>query len=149
MRSSLLKPTGRASELWLSNPCVLAAWAGLLLAGVTPPHGTGFTICWIKASTGSPCPGCGLTRSLSCALRGMFVESWNYHPLGIMILILFILTAVVSVIPALRKALVDHIEARPRWFQRIHFGFVIAFVGFGAVRVLFHLPEIRSLAGLN
>ena len=79
----------------------------------------------------------------------MFVESWNYHPLGIMILILFILTAVVSVIPVLRKALADHIETRPRWFQRIHFGFVIAFVGFGAMRALFHLNEIKSLAGLD
>jgi hypothetical protein len=79
----------------------------------------------------------------------MFVESWHYHPFGILILFLFILTAAVSLIPVLRKALIQYIETRAYGFKRIHFGFVIAFVGFGAVRVMFHLREIRSLAGLN
>jgi len=66
----------------LGKPCLFAAWSGLFLAAVTPPHGAGFTVCWLKASTGIPCPGCGLTRSLSCALRGMFMESWQYHPMA-------------------------------------------------------------------
>jgi len=148
-RSSLVKREGRAGEVWLGNPCVFVAWAGLFVACVTPPHGTGLTLCWIKASTGLPCPGCGLTRSLSCALRGMFVESWHYHPLGMLILLLFILTAGASAMPRLRNALVHYIERRRGWFERIHFVFVIAFVGFGAVRVFFHLREIRSLAGLD
>src|SRR5262249_17002125 len=75
-----LRNPATAPRLWLAKPSVAAAWLGLALAFVTPPHGTGFTVCWFKNSTGLPCPGCGLTRSFSCALRGMFLESWHYHP---------------------------------------------------------------------
>jgi hypothetical protein len=89
----------RPTRLWLSPASIIASWAGLLLALLTPPHGTGFTVCWVKASTGLPCIGCGLTRSLSCALRGMPAESWSYHPFGIPLLLLFLLAACFSLAP--------------------------------------------------
>src|SRR5215467_11057825 len=82
--------TRRVSHLWLNPYSVFVSWFGLLMASITPPHGFGFTVCWIKSATGLPCPGCGLTRSLSCALRGMPVESWQYHPFGLLILGLFL-----------------------------------------------------------
>jgi hypothetical protein len=66
----------------------------------------------------------------------MFSESFQYHPFGLLILALFIVTAGVSLIPALRKAVIERIERHAGWFKMIHLGFLIAFVGFGVTRVL-------------
>src|SRR5258707_14511868 len=74
------------SERWLGWPCMMAAWLGLILAVISPAHGSGVKLCWFESATGIPCPGCGMTRSLSCGIRGMFAESWHYHPLGLLVL---------------------------------------------------------------
>ena len=114
-----------------------AAWLGLLLAACTPPHGTGTTVCWLKLCTGIPCPGCGLTRSLSCGLHGMFWESFQYHPLGLFILVLFVGIGGVSLLPRLqRERLESRIEARAIWFNAAYLIFVTAFIGFGVARAL-------------
>src|SRR5215213_1034597 len=98
IRAWLHEPT-RASQLWLGKRCAIAAWAGLLLALVTPPHGSGISVCWLKNATGLPCIGCGITRSLSCGLRGMFAQSFDYHPMGLAILVLLSFIAVQSLLP--------------------------------------------------
>jgi hypothetical protein len=122
---------------WQDKAMVWAAWLGLLLAVVNPPHGTGVTVCWVKHFTGISCPGCGLTRSLSCGLRGMFAESWQYHPLGLLILALFLLTAVRSLLPASSQERIRlWMESRAFIFNSFYLAFVVTFVGFGTVRAL-------------
>jgi len=140
--------THRVSDLWLNRYSVFVSWVGLLLAGITPPHGFGLTVCWIKAGTGLPCPGCGLTRSISCALRGMVLESWQYHPFGFLILGFFVCAAAMSLMPAFRKKLTSHIDSRPKLFGRIYAGFVAAFVGFGIARALLQLGAHCSRPGI-
>src|SRR5205807_1514463 len=125
-----------ASARWLSGPCLCAAWAGLLLAFFTPPHGTGWTVCWLKYATGIPCPGCGLTRSLSCALRGMLSESWHFHPMGFLVLALFVTLATASALPRFREWLVTLMDSNERLFNALYLGFVVTFVGFGLIRAL-------------
>src|SRR2546428_7570 len=125
-----------AARRWLGAPCICAAWAGLLLALLTPPHGTGFTVCWLRSATGIPCPGCGLTRSLSCGLRGMFTESWHYHPMGFVVLALFVTIAAASVVPGIHNYLNRLIESKARLFNILYLGFVVTFVVFGLVRAL-------------
>jgi len=142
IHTSALPPTGwmngrySASGRWLGKPCIIAAWAGLLSAILTPPHGTGFTICWLKSATSLPCPGCGLTRSLSCVLRGMFTESWHYHPFGFLVLALFVTITAASLLPRLRNYLICLIESNSRMSNILYLGFVISFVAFGLVRSL-------------
>ena len=129
-----------AATLWLGKISVFVAWLGLFLAVISPPHGLGITTCWFQYSTGLPCPGCGMTRSLSCGIRGMFVESWNYHPMGLLVLALFAMTAAQSIFPRqVRLKLINFIHAHALVFNTAYLAFVIAFVGFGAARALLEL----------
>ena len=141
-----LRDSRIAAGLWLGKPCVFAAWLGLSLAILTPPHGTGFSVCWFKHCTGLPCPGCGLTRSLSCALRGMFVESWQYHPMGWLILGLFLTIATASLLPAHYRLRVEsYLQLRAFAFNAIYLAFVVTFVGFGLLRGLWQLGDTTPL----
>jgi hypothetical protein len=126
---------------WQGAYTVAAAWLGLFLAAITPPHGTGMTVCWIKQGTGIDCLGCGLTRSMSCGLRGMFAQSLSYHPFGLFILALFLFTAIVSLIPAARQRVAVVMAAWPIFFNALYLTFVVAFVGFGSVRALVEIIE--------
>src|SRR5579863_1296395 len=90
--SEWLNQRGKVHRHWQSPLTVCASWLGLFLAAIMPPHDSGTTICWMKRTTGISCPGCGLTHSLSCGLRGMFADSLAYHPFGLFILALFLFT---------------------------------------------------------
>jgi hypothetical protein len=129
-----------ASTLWLGKHCVAVAWVGLLVAAFCPPHGLGINVCWFSGATGLPCPGCGVTRSLSCGLRGLWLESWHYHPMGLLILALFGFTAAQSLLPRqARDRLAQIIKDHALLFNAIYLAFVAVFVGFGLARALHHL----------
>ena len=128
-----------ASALWLGRHCVVVAWVGLLVAAISPPHGFGISVCWFSAATGLPCLGCGVTRSLSCGLHGLWLESWHYHPMGLLILALFGLTAAQSLLPRRgRERLAQSIKERVLLFNAVYLGFVAAFISFGIARALSH-----------
>jgi len=81
-------------------------------------------------------------------LRGMVVESWQYHPFGFVILGIFVCAAAMSLMPAFRKKLTSHIASHPKLFGRIYAGFVAAFVGFGIARALLQLAAHYSRPGI-
>jgi hypothetical protein len=137
IRSWFAEPRNVA-DLWLGKPCVIVAWLGLGLALACPPRGIeGIQLCWWQSATGIPCLGCGLTRSLSCGLRGMFAESWHYHPMGMLILALFLFTAIQSIMPGRwRSGLKSFLQARPRIFNVLYATFVLTFLTFGTSRAL-------------
>ena len=135
----LRSPTDTRNR-WLGKTTAGVAWFGFLIAIINPPHGTGVTVCWFRASTDLPCIGCGLTRSLSCALRGMFAESWDYHPLGPLILAFFLAVIIASLLPQVWRERLNHqIESRVLQFNLLYVIFVAAFVVFGMVRFVFEL----------
>ena len=145
---SFLLNSKKAPARWLGKYCTVAAWLGLALAIATPPHGTSFSICWFKNCTGLPCPGCGLTRSFSCGLRGMFLESLHYHPMGLLILFLLISIALVSLLPpVLKQRLADFIASRAFAFNSAYVAFVLCFIVFGITRMF--AVFANSLAALN
>jgi hypothetical protein len=51
----------------------------------------GFTkgpiICIFRIVTGQPCPACGTTRALGALSEGRLIDSLNFNPLGIVILL--------------------------------------------------------------
>ena len=63
-------------------PVAPGAEAGLSVAGQRLPE-----LCTLKATTGVPCPGCGLTRSWVSALHGDAAASLGHHPLGWLVLL--------------------------------------------------------------
>ena len=134
-----LRQSDGATVRWLGKNSVVVAWLGLLLALISSPHGPGVMLCWFQHTTGLPCAGCGMTRSLSCAIRGMFHESWNYHPLGLLILPMFLVVAAQSVLPnRIRERLAWFIQSRPTLFNALYLAFLTAFVGFGIIRAFLH-----------
>ena len=127
----------RAYSIWLDKRCVFAALVGILLAVLSPPEGFGLPVCLFHNATGLPCPGCGMTRSLSCAVRGMFSQSWHYHPLGIPILALFLFTAAQSILPGVCRARVkEFLQSRAVASTRVYVAFVVVFLAFGVGRAL-------------
>jgi hypothetical protein len=72
--------------------CILAA--SLILKPASP--GTSHlrlgkiyipNMCILRATTGVPCPGCGLSRSMVAAMHGDFSNSFAYHRLGLLTLV--------------------------------------------------------------
>lgn len=109
------------------------------MAAISPPHGLGINVCWFSGATGLPCAGCGVTQSLSCGLRGLWLESWHYHPMGLFILALFGFIAVQSLLPRpARERLAQTMRDRAFFFNTLYLAFVVVFVGLGFARALSH-----------
>ena len=90
-----------------------------------------------------------MTRSLSCGLRGMFAESWQYHPMGLPILALIIFTAGQSLLPRIhRERLAGFIRDRAAIFNLFYLAFTGTFVVFGTVRALLHWKDAWPHFGL-
>ncbi len=94
-----------------------AQWAGLaaaivligtLVTAYAPIHGP---ICVSRALFHLPCPGCGLTRSLTAIWHGDLLLSFRYHPMGLP-------TFVGCMGVALRALSPPAIRPRWRWFER-------------------------------
>jgi hypothetical protein len=118
---------------------LLLAWVGLALAVAHPSHGLGIRLCPFRAATGMPCPGCGLTRSLSCTLHGELAAAWDHHPFGPILAALLVAVGVLGLLPgAARTRLTDVLVQRPRLAHGLYTTFVGAFVLFGAARLLAH-----------
>lgn len=62
----------------------LLFWSGALVAlAFSSPEGHHYTLCPLSNLGFQYCPGCGLGRSVSCALHGNITGSIEWHPLGI------------------------------------------------------------------
>jgi hypothetical protein len=51
---------------------------------------TGPTLCVFNILTGYPCPTCGTTRAIAAISEGRMIDSINFNPLGILILLIAI-----------------------------------------------------------
>ncbi|HEY3244230.1 MAG TPA: DUF2752 domain-containing protein [Phycisphaerae bacterium] len=138
--------TGQASGTFESSETrrvrhrACLAWATLILARVHPPHGLGLHLCWFKAVFGLPCPGCGLTRSLSCCVRGRFAEAWQYHPFGLPLFVLLVLVAITGLLPGTRQGLISGrlLEQHPA-LRHSYALAVAAFLAYGTARALVYV----------
>ncbi len=68
------------------------AWiVGLLILFISNPESENhYSLCLLKNSGYSFCPGCGLGHSISYLVRGEFAKSFHSHPLGIFAVVILI-----------------------------------------------------------
>jgi hypothetical protein len=64
-------------------------------------------VCLVQATTGIPCPGCGVTRSILAVLIGDLGRAWQMNPAGPLLCL-----SVVSQIPIRMLALADILNSR-------------------------------------
>ena len=60
----------------------------------------GIILCPLKRFTGIPCPICGSTRAVVCALKGDFAGAFRYQPL--------VMTLVIVAVPLMLAAKLSH-----------------------------------------
>ena len=81
----------------------------LHIGGIALPN-----VCIFLRTTGLPCPGCGLTRSIVAAAHGNLALSLSYHRLGLLILVYVILQSIFNlfylVIPKWRAPLSRYVR---------------------------------------
>lgn len=120
----------------LLSPWTLGVGVALLvLAFVLPADGAGIPLCWVKAATGLPCPGCGLTRSVSSLAHLHFWDSLRYHPFGPLVLALGVFCAVMLLGGAKRRVRVARwLARRDRTARPVYYWLVGAFIAVGVVR---------------
>lgn len=75
----LLDAGRRRARAWQAGT-IAGVLLGARLAVASRP--LPFDVCGFKHLTGLPCPTCGLTRALCCAVRGDWARSLAYHPAG-------------------------------------------------------------------
>ena len=73
------------------NILTLIAWIGFLAACTLFPGSpaNGIIFCPFRLFTGLSCPGCGMTRSCTSAVRFELWESLSFHPIGIPLILGF------------------------------------------------------------
>lgn len=128
----VFSPTGR-----------LLAPLFLLASVFLPPQGLGFDICLLHRLTGLPCPGCGLTRSITSLTHGNFLQAQAYHPFGLIIWLMFVALTLYSLMPAsLRTRMASAASRHDPVIRPAYRLFVTSFLAFGVARL-----ALDALAG--
>lgn len=74
----------------------LPALLGIMSLILVPSDGFDMSLCLFYSIFQIPCPACGLTRSMSSFLNFDILQSLYYHPLGSIVLIYLIVTALTN-----------------------------------------------------
>jgi hypothetical protein len=75
----LLDAGRRRARAWQAGTIAAVLLGARLVVASRPLP---FEVCGFKHLTGLPCPTCGLTRALCCAVHGDWAQSLAYHPAG-------------------------------------------------------------------
>lgn len=111
------------------------SWIVIVAAAVHPSQGLGIILCPSRLITEVPCPGCGLSRSLSCAIRGDLAASVGHHPMGPIVLGLFAIMALLGVLPRRRRSAINAwVRQYPRLCWAVIGVVILAFAAIGASR---------------
>ena len=114
----------------------------LALSLFLPTDGLGVTLCLFRSQLEVPCPGCGLTRSVTSISHFEFAKAWDYHPFGPLIYALFIANAILLVVPKSKRiALKDIFSRSDRWLRPVYIVIVLSFFTFGFVRIIFFITQ--------
>lgn len=115
--------------------CFVALSALILGAFVLPTQGIGLSMCAMKTTTGIPCPGCGLTRSVTGVFHGRFLAAWQYNPFGFGFALFFALSGPLLFLPSrLRARLIEKLSPYDMHVFIVLIAFLTLFIIYGVVR---------------
>ena len=101
-----------------------------------PADGFGRDLCYVHATSGLPCPGCGLSRSVAHSIRGHLVEAVWYNPFGLLVALWAPVTVSSLFWPKRwKEATRAWFEARREGFKRFYMILLGAFLAYGAIRM--------------
>lgn len=125
------------SRVVFSRPLGFVALLGVILgAFILPPTGVNISACGFHTSTGLPCVGCGLTRSVTCFLQGEFALAMAYHPFGPVFAVGFILLGAIAVLPEKwREPVVKRLESWDRPLGIATIVFFSLLIAYGVYRI--------------
>lgn len=119
--------------------CVALLGLGALLLGCTAA-GIQLFVCPLRALTGVPCPGCGLTRGMVALLRGDVRAALTFHPFVPLFGLGLVLVVLAAALPeGPRGRLLRGVR---RLESRTPLGYVLALslLAFGIWRAAFGAP---------
>ena len=120
----------------LSRPIGILGLVGIVVAVFLPPTGIGLSTCGMQTQFGVPCPGCGLTRSVTAFFHGQFAWSWHYHPLGWLFALSFIVVGIPALLPRKpRERLIARLERHDRKIGIALLVFCVVLAAYGLVRI--------------
>ena len=120
---ALFSPSSRALAVFV-----------IVVSFVFPVGGLGFDLCMLHASTGLPCPGCGMSRAIAAISQGDFSAALGLNPFSIFAWPTFFALAVLTVLPARVRTRVQAWMERSRAAKVYELVFW-AFLGFGLLRL--------------
>jgi hypothetical protein len=101
------KPVKRPSRA-IHPALSLGALVVLFLSFILPTSGAFFiSVCTFKNITGTPCPGCGLTRSVINISHLHFARAFQINPMGIPIYLALALLALYNFMPVSARLNID------------------------------------------
>ncbi|MFN0088478.1 MAG: DUF2752 domain-containing protein [Blastocatellia bacterium] len=113
-----------------------ALQAGLVLGGLPAWQ------CPMLATTGIPCPGCGLSRAVALFLRGEWPRAMETHAYAPVLIFTLSLLLLALVLPGeLRRKLISAVEAVERR-TAVSAALLIGIVIYWLARLLFHSASI-------
>lgn len=129
-------------RFWLSefvDPTFLRLCAAFtLLMFVMPADGVGVDLCPCMHYTHAPCPGCGMTRSGACLVRGKLDRAIAYHPFGPLVVPGIVGLGLLSVAPvSWRDRVQQTLSPWSRPLQIAFWGMLAIFVIHGILRWYF------------
>jgi len=108
----------------------------LTISFFLPVDGLGINICWIQQMFELPCPGCGLTRSVTCISQLEFAKSLQYHPFGGFVYAIFVSNVTILIFSKTKQQAKDLFRQHNVVIQRFYLAFVTLFIVFGVCRTL-------------
>ncbi len=140
-------PEGGAADLahpydvllgrWSVGVALLVVLAASVGAWVYDPERIGLELCWLRAISGLPCPGCGLTRSVCHLARGEVGRALWFHPFGLVVLPFSVFAASSLLWPAaLRQRVREAMDRRRARVETAYLVAVAAFLAYGVLRGL-------------
>ncbi len=126
-------PVSRIFFGWFTRAFALFA---IVTAFIMPPSGFGVQVCSWQRLFHVPCPGCGLSRSVSSIVHLRFGDALWYHPFGFLVFPLLCAVLVVWFLPErVRARITGWLDARGQRVRRAYYGMIAVFLAFGVVRM--------------